>query len=57
LAAERSQRRSTAASNAGALLLRAKPIRITGLTRQAAARFTDDRRQDRIEHSVETLLA
>jgi len=43
-------------SNAGALLLR-EADRITGLTRQAAACFTDGRRQDRIEHSVETLIA
>ena len=43
-------------SNAGALLLR-ETDRITGLTRQAAACFTDGRRQDRIEHSVETLIA
>ena len=43
-------------SNAGALLLR-ETDRITGLTRQAAACFTDGRRQDRIEHGVETLIA
>ena len=43
-------------SNAGALLLR-EADRITGLTRQAAACFTDGRRQDRIEHRVETLIA
>jgi len=43
-------------SNAGALLLR-ETDRITGLTRQAAACFSDGRRQDRIEHSVETLIA
>jgi len=43
-------------SNAGALLLR-EADRAIGLSRQAAACFTDGRRQDRIEHSVETLLA
>ena len=43
-------------SNAGALLLR-ETDRAIGLSRQAAACFTDGRRQDRIEHSVETLLA
>ena len=43
-------------SNAGALLLR-ETDRAVGLSRQAAACFTDGRRQDRIEHSVETLLA
>ncbi len=43
-------------SNAGALLLR-EADRIAGVTRQAAACFTDGRRQDRIEHSLETLLA
>ena len=42
--------------DAGALLLR-EADRITGLTRQAAACFTDGRRQDRIEHRVETLIA
>ena len=36
----------------------AKPIASPGLTRQAAAGcFTDGRRQDRIEHRVETLIA
>jgi hypothetical protein len=43
-------------SNAGALLLR-ETDRAIRLSRQAAACFTNDRRQDRIEHSVETLLA
>ncbi len=43
-------------SNAGALLLR-EADRGIGLSRQTAACFTDGRRQDRIEHSVETLLA
>ena len=43
-------------SNAGALLLRETDHAIA-LTRQAAACFTDGRRQDRIEHSIETLLA
>jgi hypothetical protein len=43
-------------SNAGDLLLR-ETDRVLGLSRQAAACFTDGRRQDRIEHSVETLLA
>jgi hypothetical protein len=43
-------------SNAGALLLR-ETDRAIGLSRQAAACFTDGRRQDRIEHGVETLLA
>ena len=42
-------------SNAGALLLREADHAI-GLSRQAAACFTDGRRQDRIEHSVETLI-
>ena len=42
-------------SNAGALLLR-EADRAIGLSRQAAACFTDGRRQDRIEHSVETLI-
>jgi len=42
-------------SNAGALLLR-ETDRAIGLSRQAAACFTDGRRQDRIEHSVETLI-
>ena len=42
-------------SNAGALLLR-ETDRAIGLSRQAAAYFTDGRRQDRIEHSVETLV-
>jgi hypothetical protein len=43
-------------SNAGSLLLR-ETDRAIGLSRQAAACFTDGRRQDRIEHSVETLVA
>ena len=43
-------------SNAGAVLLR-ETDRVVGLSRRAAACFTDGRRQDRIEHSVETLLA
>jgi DDE family transposase len=43
-------------SNAGALLLR-EADRSIGLSRQAAACFTDGRRQDRIEHGVETLIA
>jgi hypothetical protein len=43
-------------SNAGALLLR-ETDRAMGLSRQAAGCFTDGRRQDRIEHGVETLLA
>jgi len=43
-------------SNAGALLLR-ETDRAIGLSRQAAACFTDGRRQDRIEHSVQTLIA
>jgi hypothetical protein len=43
-------------SNAGALLLRETDCGIS-LSRQAAACFTDGRRPDRIEHSVETLLA
>ena len=43
-------------SNAGALLLR-ETDRAIGLARQAAACFTDGRRPDRIEHSIETLLA
>ena len=57
-AAGRSQRRRRRRddSNAGALLLR-EADRITGLMRQAAACFTDGRRQDRIEHRVETLIA
>ena len=42
-------------SNAGAPLLREADHAI-GLSRQAAACFTDGRRQDRIEHSVETLI-
>ena len=40
----------------GALLLR-ETDRAIGLSRQVAACFTDGRRQDRIEHSVETLVA
>ena len=43
-------------SNAGALLLR-ETDRAVGLSRKAAACFVDGRRQDRIEHSVETLIA
>ena len=43
-------------SNAGALLLR-ETDRLIGLSRQTAACLTDGRRQDRIEHSVETLIA
>ena len=43
-------------SNAGALLLR-EVDRAIGLSRQAAACLTDGRRQDRIEHEAETLLA
>jgi hypothetical protein len=43
-------------SNAGALLLR-ETDRAIGLSRQAAACFSDGRRQDRIEHGVETLIA
>jgi Transposase DDE domain group 1 len=43
-------------SNAGALLLR-ETDRAIGLSRQAAVCFTDGRRQDRIEHSIETLIA
>jgi hypothetical protein len=43
-------------SNAGALLLRQTDRRI-GLSRQVSACFKDGRRQDRIEHAVETLVA
>jgi hypothetical protein len=43
-------------SNAGALLLR-EADRVLGLSRQVAACFTDGRRQDRVEHAAETLLA
>ena len=43
-------------SNAGALLLR-ETDRAVGLSRKAAACFEDGRRQDRIEHRVETLIA
>ena len=43
-------------SNAGALLLRETDRRI-GLSRQVSACFKDGRRQDRIEHAVETLVA
>jgi hypothetical protein len=43
-------------SNAGALLLRETDGRI-GLSRQVSACFKDGRRQDRIEHKVETLVA
>ena len=43
-------------SNAGALLLREADRRI-GLSRQVSACFKDGRRQDRVEHAVETLVA
>src|SRR5271166_4756966 len=43
-------------SNAGALLLR-EADRAIALSRRVAACFKDGRRQDRIEHSVETLVA
>ena len=43
-------------SNAGALLLR-ETDRGIGLSQQVAACFKDGRRQDRIEHAVETLVA
>jgi hypothetical protein len=43
-------------SNAGALLLREADRRI-GLSRRVAACFKDGRAQDRIEHSVKTLVA
>src|SRR5208282_4806174 len=43
-------------SNAGALLLR-ETGRGIGLSRQVAACFRDGRRQDKIEHAVETLVA
>jgi Transposase DDE domain group 1 len=43
-------------SNAGALLLRETDRRI-GLSRQVSACFKDGRRQDRVEHAVETLVA
>jgi hypothetical protein len=43
-------------SNAGALLLREADRRI-GLSRQVAACFKDGRRQDKIEHALETLVA
>jgi hypothetical protein len=43
-------------SNAGALLLRQTDRRI-GLTRQAAACFTDRRDPELVEHSLETLIA
>jgi Transposase DDE domain group 1 len=43
-------------SNAGALLLREADRRI-GLSQRVASCFRDGRRQDRIEHSVETLTA
>jgi hypothetical protein len=43
-------------SNAGALLLR-ETDRLASLSRQVAACFKDGRRQDRIEHGVETLVA
>jgi hypothetical protein len=44
------------ASNAGALLLREADGAI-GLSRQVAACFKDGRRQDKIEHALETLVA
>ena len=43
-------------SNAGALLLR-ETDRGIGLSRQVSACFRDGRRQDRVEHAVETLVA
>jgi hypothetical protein len=43
-------------SNAGALLSR-ETDRRTGLLRQVAACFMDGRRQDKMEHSVATLVA
>jgi Transposase DDE domain group 1 len=43
-------------SNAGALLLR-EADGVIGLSRQVAACFRDGRRQDRVEHAVETLVA
>lgn len=43
-------------SNAGALLLR-ETDRHINLSRQVSACFKDSRRQDRIEHAVETLVA
>lgn len=43
-------------SNAGALLLREADWAI-GLSRQVAACFKDSRAQDRIEHTIETLVA
>src|SRR5271166_3820053 len=43
-------------SNAGALLLR-EADRSIRLSQQVAACFQDGRRQDRIEHGVETLVA
>jgi len=43
-------------SNAGALLLR-EADRALGLSRQVAACFKDGRRQDKIEHALETLVA
>ena len=43
-------------SNAGALLLR-EVDRAIRLSRQVAACFKDGRRQDRIEHAVETLVS
>jgi hypothetical protein len=46
----------TITSNAGALLLRETDRRI-GLSRQVTACFKDGRRQDRVEHAVETLVA
>jgi Transposase DDE domain group 1 len=42
-------------SNAGALLLQ-ETDRAIGLSRQVAACFRDGRRQDRIEHALETLV-
>ena len=43
-------------SDGGALLLR-QTERLTGIIRQFAACFTDHRDPDRVEHSVEELLA
>lgn len=46
----------TLTSDGGALLLRQTDLRI-GLLQRFADCFTDHRRQDRVEHSVETMLA
>jgi GTP cyclohydrolase II len=46
----------TLTSDGGALLLRQTDRRI-GLLKRLAACFTDHRRQDRIEHPAETLVA